>query len=81
MCVRISQLDSRTRSIARIANLCLISGLILWIIIRPSIATSHLWIDGLCGLLFGFYITVNPMCFPRPCRGRTGPDSPATQNS
>ena len=80
MCVSSRQLDPRTRSIARIANLCLVAGLILWVFVRPSIAPPRPWIDGVCGLLLGFYITVNLVIFRRAGSCRSGTDLPPTQN-
>jgi len=61
MRIPIYRRDPKSRVLFVIANLALAVGLILWAFVRPALAASHAWLDAVCGLLMGFYVTVNLM--------------------
>jgi hypothetical protein len=76
MCLPYSQHDRRTRRLLAISNLCLIAGLLLWNFAHPANPIQKNWLDGMCGLFLGFYITVN-LCLLRFAR-RPGQNQPLT---
>jgi uncharacterized membrane protein YedE/YeeE len=68
-------LDRKGRIIYGIGNFSLIAGLLLWRLVHPTAQIEKNWLDGVCGFLLGFYITVN-LCVLRLGRRGRGPLEP-----
>ena len=76
MCLPIRKQDPKTRRRMVVANLALVVGLVLWALVRPSLAAPHAWIDGLAGFFLGISIGANLFVVvrSRACRqGRVAP--------
>jgi hypothetical protein len=74
MCIPNHQLDTRTKRLMAIGNLCLVAALLLWNFVHPSSQIQKDWLHGIYGFLMGLSITIN-LCALRFAR-RRGAASP-----
>ncbi|MFZ0302450.1 MAG: hypothetical protein WAL75_07185 [Terracidiphilus sp.] len=65
------QLDPKSRSLFKIANIALVLGLVPWIF-REYIHISHSWLDAYCGFCMGLSVTINLYCLRAARRCRPG---------
>jgi len=59
MCFPNRWLDSKSKRIIPIANLCLVAGLLLLTFVHPSSQISGNWLHGVSGVLLGISISMN----------------------
>jgi len=80
MCASNRLRNPKTRLMMVLGNFSLVAALLLWNFARPSGAmahalAAHIWIDALCGLLFGVSIGSNLMAVrARRCRSVEDPN-------